>query len=541
MDFKQVFLVVCFVLGAAALRHGSSRNSLFAVSKADEALRVIIEKEDMSDVVEITDALEEKGLSLLKLFAVRTAVGIENRCLLPGIDKWVQDKIKTEYQMSVQKAFLLLGKVGQLLRVSYAGCKGYKCQVPVAKVHSQYQDLIFDSARIGENFVKNTIRALKYHYYAVKRADKDELELAFKWITRTATIADKMVAESQFMVDQSEKLKEMTVDAYLQTQSDDVKNTDEITKFKHKMANITQETQRIETELAKANEAQGKQEELLMQALAEIKKYEKQHGAVANQKIKENKICVPMENGIKIGPLDLGWKTESCHTELDKGDVQRQKNLLDSHEKMIQGARAKELEILKMKRDIQERTARLHGDLAALMEGTKATASHTNELKRAQQGLQIAIQTLAMVKTIFLNALSFWVKVTQSVKALGSRSDTLVVLDELEIDDADAFRELLVESGFSWLTLGKVCNAAAVSMRSVKNEVTKGFIELPNHEQAKLLIATCNPLIDEVSDLIRDLSGDITKTKAEIDAAEKAVKAEKELECKQGEKCAATY
>ena len=30
----------------------------------------------------------------------------------------------------------------------------------------------------------------------------DELELAFKWITRTSKIADKMVAESQFMVDQ---------------------------------------------------------------------------------------------------------------------------------------------------------------------------------------------------------------------------------------------------------------------------------------------------------------------------------------------------
>merc|ERR1711872_102146 len=194
------------------------------------------------------------------------------------------------------------------------------------------------------------------------------------------------------------------------------------------------------------------------------------------------------------------------------------------------GARHKELEILKMKRDIQERTAKLYGDLAALMEGTKAATAHTNELLRAQASLEIAIQVLAMVKTIFLNALNFWMKVTQSAKELGSQGDTLILLEELELDDADAFTELVVESGFSWLALGKVCNQAAVAMRAVKADVTAQFIDLPNHEQAKKLIATCKPLITETQELIKQLSQDVTKTKKEIEDAEKAVKAEKELE-----------
>ena len=38
---------------------------VYALSKADEALRVIIEKEE-SDVIEIADALEEKGLTIRK-------------------------------------------------------------------------------------------------------------------------------------------------------------------------------------------------------------------------------------------------------------------------------------------------------------------------------------------------------------------------------------------------------------------------------------------------------------------------------------------
>lgn len=525
MDFSRLFVFVCLVLGATARRH----NGLFALSKADEALRVIIEKE-ASDVIEITDALEERGLSLTKLFAVRSAAGIENRCLLPGIDTWVATKIKSEYQMDVKTAFLLLGKVGQLLRVSYAGCKGYKCQVPVAKVHSQYQDLIYDSARVGENFVKNAIRALKYHYYAAKRADKDELEQAFKWVTRTASIADKMVTESKYMVDQSEKLKEMTVDAYLQTQTDDVKNKDQIDLFKHKMANMTQEVKRIEIELQKETLAQKEQETMLKAALAEVKRYEKEHGAIANKKIKENKICVPMEQGFGIGGFGITWTTKSCHTELDKGAIEQQKVLLGQHEKLIQGARGKELEIMRMKRDIQERTAKLYGDLAALMEGTKAATSHSDELIRAQASLQISIQVLAMVKTIFLNALNFWMKVAQSATDLGSQGDTMVVLEDLEIDDADAFTELIVESGFSWLALGKVCNQASQAMRAVKADVTAQFIDLPNHAQAKVLIETCAPLITETQELIKALSQDVTKTKKEIEDAEKAVKAEKDLE-----------
>jgi len=519
---KCFLMFICLVVAVSARRH---ETGLYALSKADEALRVIIEK-DVSEAKEISDALEERGLSLIKLFAVRSPEGIENRCLLPGIDSWVATKIKTEYQMDVKTAFLLLGKVGQLLRVAYAGCKGYHCQVPVAKVHSQYQDLIFDSARVGENFVKNAIRALKYHYYATKRADKDELEQAFKWITRTATIADKMVTESEYMVNKSETLKEMTVDAYLQTQTDDVKNKDQITKFKHKISNMTQEVKRIEMELQKETLAQKEQDALLKQALADVKKYEDEHGAIANKKIKENKICTPMQNCI----LQICWSTKTCHTELDKGAVEQQKVLLDQHEKLIQSARNKELEILRMKRDIQSRTAKLYGDLASLMEGTKAATAHTDELVRAQASLEIAIQVLAMVKTIFLNALNFWIKVAQSAKALGSQGDTMIVLQDMDMDDPESFTELIVESGFSWLALGKVCNQASVAMRAVKADVTAQFIDLPNHEQAKKLIATCKPLITETQELIKQLSQDVTKTKKEIEDAEKAVKAEKELE-----------
>ena len=73
---------------------------------------------------------------------------IEMRSRLPHLNQWMKAKIKAEYNINIGVAFRLLGNVGQLLRISYAGCKGYSCQVSVAKVHSRYQDMIYDSATV---------------------------------------------------------------------------------------------------------------------------------------------------------------------------------------------------------------------------------------------------------------------------------------------------------------------------------------------------------------------------------------------------------
>ena len=51
-----------------------------------------------------------------------------------------------------------------------------------------------------------------------------------------------------------------------------------------------------------------------------------------------------------------------------------------------------------------------------------------NDLLRAQHALQMAIDTLGIVKTIFLNNRHYWIQVTQSARQQGSASDTQLVL-----------------------------------------------------------------------------------------------------------------
>ena len=60
-----------------------------------------------------------------------------HRTISPGISKWINTKIKLEYAMNVKNAFALMGKVGNLLRVSYAGCKGHNCQIDIDHMTSE--------------------------------------------------------------------------------------------------------------------------------------------------------------------------------------------------------------------------------------------------------------------------------------------------------------------------------------------------------------------------------------------------------------------
>jgi len=496
----------------------------------NDFIRYAIDDSSHTFVTDITDELADQGLSIKKLFAVSNGEALENRTQLPGVKEWVDKKIKDDYAMNIKVAFKLLGKVGELLRISYAGCKGFDCSIKVGLVHSRYQDMIYESARVSQNFVNNALSAIKYHYYAKRRADKDQLDKAIRWVQRCSRMADKMKKQSQKMVLMSDRLKNLTEKAYIGTLTDDVKNKKEIDAWNLKMSNITANIESLRASLEEQVKSENEAKEAVRKAVREAEAWEKKHQQEAGKKIKENEICtvqsVPM---ISIGILTIPRTVKSCHTEVDQGAVQQQKILLDKYEKQIVIARNRQLEVLKIKQKIQETNAQLYGELASSLEGQNLASKQTTELERAKQSLQIAIKTLTLVKTIFLNALQFWIKVTDNANKLGSQGDTNLVLEELGVDDVEEFTELLVESGFSWFALGKVCNDAAVSMRAVKADVTRVFIDLPNYEQARKLIATCDPIIQETSQLINQMLTNKRKDQKEITAVEKVVAVEKKI------------
>ena len=96
--------------------------------------------------------------------------------------------------------------------------------------------------------------------------------------------------------------------------------------------------------------------------------------------------------------------------------------------KKINKLRHNQLEVLQIKNAIQKNMTSLYGQLAASVKGLGHTVELGNDLLRAQHALQMAIDTLGIVKTIFLNNRHYWIQVTNNARNQGSSGDTTIVL-----------------------------------------------------------------------------------------------------------------
>ena len=110
------------------------------------------------------------------------------------------------------------------------------------------------------------------------------------------------------------------------------------------------------------------------------------------------------------------------------GDVDLKKGEMGNVVKKINQVRQNQLELLQIKDKIQKNMTALYGELAASVKGLGHTVELGNDLSRAQAALQMAIDTLGIVKTIFLNNRHYWIQVTNNAKQQGSSGDTSIVL-----------------------------------------------------------------------------------------------------------------
>jgi len=494
-----IFGTACFLFLTACL----------GAADDNDLVTSIIESSTNSEVDLIVEKLKSRKITPYVLFNAKNQKQIEMRSRLPYLERWLKEKIESEYNINIDVAFKLLGNVGELLRISYAGCKGYSCQVAVAKVHSRYQNMIYDSARVSNFFVRTTLRALKYHKFAQKYIDRDDFDKSFGWVKRCAPLADKLVLASDKMVEQSDKLKNLTEDAFLETQSNDVVNTKEIKMTNERNKKLQARKSAINKMLEDLLKRESEQREEVNKLDAELKNQESNFKKVQAKAVKTNTICkTDVVEGFGIpGLFSSGKKVvKTCHTELDKGAVEIKKAELQGVVDKTNKLRQNQLEVLLIKDALQKNMTALYGELAKSIKGLAHTAELGNDLARARHALQMAIDTLGIVKTIFLNNRHYWIQVTNNARQQGTDGDTTIVLKELSAEDIMEFEELLMESGFNWLALGKVSRDANVAMIKVKANVDETFVNLPSHEQAKQVIANSDGIIKETRRLIKALA-----------------------------------
>ena len=128
---------------------------------------------------------------------------------------------------------------------------------------------------------------------------------------------------------------------------------------------------------------------------------------------------------------NVACKVKKCNKTksfLILGDVDLKKSELGDVVTKINKLRHNQLEVLQMKNAIQKNMTALYGQLAGSIKGLGHNVALGNDLLRAQHALQMAIDTLGLVKTIFLNNRHYWIQVTNNARSQGSSGDTTIVL-----------------------------------------------------------------------------------------------------------------
>jgi len=108
-----------------------------------------------------------------------------------------------------------------------------------------------------------------------------------------------------------------------------------------------------------------------------------------------------------------------------------------------------------------------------------------NDLEQAVISLEVTIKTLGNVKTVFLNTKQFWEGVHRHCKSLTANEE---VEDLCDPDLKDEFMDAIKQSGFCWLSLGKINRTAALAIRAVDETVDNIMIDLPRKEEADKLV-----------------------------------------------------
>jgi len=176
---------------------------------------------------------------------------------------------------------------------------------------------------------------------------------------------------------------------------------------------------------------------------------------------------------------------------------------------LARAARDREAAARTTRIEYQQKQLDNNAELASTVQKLMNKKEEKDELEKAIYGLDITIKTLGRVKTIFLNAKVFWIGVKKHVESLAATPEELEDYAEEE-ELRDEYVKAVVESGYSWLTVAKICRQSALTIRKVDAGVDEVMNDLPTKAEAKLLIESLGAqiiagIIDENNDIKKEI------------------------------------
>jgi len=461
-------------------------------------------------------------LSPRDFFDITSWDAIEAKSNMPQALSTVKDKLQVYYSVDPSEAMKKLAEVGSLLRIAYAGSKGFPSSTAIVKVMSGYQNLVKDSLITSATFVEIVLKALKYHKLAAIFAGKStpqarDVEKALKYLKKCATMADRMAQESQTLIDKSDALVNLALDALVQANQDFVGS-------KQEQARIQDVIDQLKAQ--KAGRDQLKND--LAARIAEAKKNEEKNAALAGEKetwgVVLDVFQPLLQIGITAGVAALGDEpmydgeapATSAPAPVTAPPAPVPKDCskaatMEGIKGQAQEARCREENARRLRVHYQQQQLVNNADLAKTIEALVNKKASKDKLDKSIYGLDITIKVLGQVRTIFLNAKTFWVGVKKHTEALAGTQEEFEDYAE-DPDLMSEFMESLERSGYSWLTLGKICRASALTIRQVDKGVDNMMNNLPTEAEAEKLIEELG------AEILKDIKEDNEVIKAEIES-----------------------
>ena len=463
-------------------------------------------------------------------------------------NKQLEAKINQNIQkcliIDVSVAMKNLANVGNIIKLAYAGSKGFPCSTVTIEILSKYQSMIKNTFITTVSFVDACLAALKYHKMGLILAEKGKLENSLKIIEKCSELAGKMAVKSAELASEAKNLCDLSEKALITAQNDHTVSETEKKEI-IKMINEARARQaKLESTIKslydQINEARQKEQEISKKAdkerdrafslkmISSIVAPIVEVGAAAgsggmNELIKGmNKFggvnSSDSNEGSKNHQLDILKKDEERVTK-DLAEVQEKiknsannnepKDLVESLTKNenelkkqldqiklkitealsankdqkseSSGLEQQELEIMRLKHELQKEEREANAEIARTGALLKGLNQQENDLSASIISLELAIKALGKIKTTFENTRAFWEGVKARCENLSNISDLKMWV---EVEEQNEYINELKESGLEWLVLGKINYTASLTIKAVDEKTDDILNNLPTKSEA---------------------------------------------------------
>lgn len=399
-----------------------------------------------------------QSITVQKLFSVRKRDDIKKRSKYPLLSPYIKEQAKYYYQLNIGVAFNLLGNVAQLLRVAYAGCKGYSCSTKVLDVLSSYQTLVSDSKMLSYHLVRVAIKALRFHGYAHRYAEVRDNKMAVRAIKGTIELAKEMSKKSKAIADESREITLMSKKAML-----DASKLEHLSTSAKKKVELRINKESLNQDMVKTLKKLIKMDrKRIMNDITQFRELSKEIQHSIEKQLNStvpSKKCNLVDTKVKVDCTGLSclWKRyetitvkkEFCNIADRFTDKKRGKGI-DDLKYLFDRIRETQNGIRTKQNNITQLYLYQYRSLSQSVIQLRHSRSANDELVKAIHSLEIAGKALAIVKTAFEKAVEFWTSVVQ-------QTEELTDMEQIDLEAGLGLQELILESGFRWLVLGKVC------------------------------------------------------------------------------------